>query len=51
MKSFSKEQTTLFNEWEHLHNETWGEETEAAYHRGFKIGALLAIEAHRIDWW
>ena len=47
-KTFNEEQTKLFNEWRSLADGIWCDETDLAYERGFKTGALLMIEIHDI---
>ena len=47
--SLSPEQQTLFRDWEFEEGDAWIEEIEAAYERGFKIGALLGLEIGRAN--
>lgn len=48
-KSLSEEQKKIFQEWQGLDTDNWLEENEHAYIRGFKVGTMLAIEAHQVD--
>lgn len=48
-KSFTEEQKKLFSEWEQNENKIWDKEMEAAYERGFKIGARFIIDVFNIN--
>ena len=47
MRTLSAEQKALFNKWQDLDCGDWSYNVEAAYIRGFKIGAQIIIEVHR----
>ncbi len=49
MQTLSEEQKAMFEKWQNLDGLDWADSVEAAYLRGFKIGMLIAIEAHRGD--